>query len=584
MAKETNMAKDQFAKYEELGNGTVTDTLNLEERAKLALNGLIGYVDTRYDNIPFMHADLLSAPAYIEHSCWDYGSSTGRLVDAIILARIMSDSEFGKDEELALRKNLMRFFKADGLSYREESPFSEPNANMHDQRAVLLGLTTWYGVEGSEEAKVAADRLCDALKNISIKDKDFWFFPLVEYSEHGWPIKDAVYIHTAADPTHTNGRIINPLVKYHQLTSNEVALELAHYYTMHSLYHSGAYNEDGSFNRGLEFRNGHFHSRMVTLAGMAKYGAHSRDGETLNRVQQIYDWALTQTTSFGWSPGSLRENKAYHHETCTMCDFIEVGIILASNGYSEHWETVERFVRNHLVEAQLTCFDWITEAEDTSMDTKERTYEKVGQRSVGGFAGWAAPNDFVSDIGHTFDIMTCCSAHGTRALYLAWANTVVEEGSRIRVNLLLNRATSAVTVHSFLPHEGKLLIKVHKEIPELLVRIPSWVRWGDVKIERRKNPTKGAGEDSRRRETWKKNYLSLGRSEQGQEFIVTFPVAERIEQESAWDLPMTTKWRGDDVVSISPEGKYNKLYDGRRIHDEAPLKAGRLKKKNDFVW
>ncbi len=187
-------------------HGEVPDTLVLEDRAALAFNALEGCVDRDHDSIPYMFVDLLSKPATMSHSCWDYGSSTGRLVDSLVLARAMTGNSEASEVEQALRGNLLSFLHEDGLSYRRRSEFSEPNANMHDQRATLLGLTTWYSAEGDERARAAADLLCGALKRISLKENDFWYFPCVEYTEHGWPSPDTLYMHTAVDPAHTNAR------------------------------------------------------------------------------------------------------------------------------------------------------------------------------------------------------------------------------------------------------------------------------------------------------------------------------------------------------------------------------------------
>ena len=63
------------------------DTLLLEDRARRVLNCLAGCVDLDHDYIPYMVADFVSKPAYMRHTGWDYGSSTGRLVGAFQLAR-----------------------------------------------------------------------------------------------------------------------------------------------------------------------------------------------------------------------------------------------------------------------------------------------------------------------------------------------------------------------------------------------------------------------------------------------------------------------------------------------------------------
>ncbi len=557
----------------------VPDTLMLEDRAALAINSMAGCVDEDYDYIPYMVADLQVKPAVLKHSPWDYGSSTGRLIDGITLARHMSGSQEGREIENHLKRNLFDFFGADGLSYRRESVFNEANANMHDQRSVLIGLLTWYQATGESRVKEAADRLCAALKRISLKEKDFWYFPCVEYSaEKGWRSKDAIYMHTASDPTHTNARQINPLIKYYELTGNTDALELAEHYTAHTVLHSGAYKEDGSFNVAMEFRNGHFHSRMVSLAAVVRFAKFTGNAFYLSWAKRIYDWALSQSTAFGWTPGGMVKNKAYLHETCTLTDFIEIGILLAQSGYPEYWNVVERFVRNQLVESQLLDVSWVDEIEDKSRDVRgEKTYYRVGQRMLGAFAGYAAPNDFVCEFGHRgghrYDVQTCCLGSGTRGLFLAWSNGVTERYGRVSVNLLLNRGTRWLDVRSYLPHEGRVELDINEDIQQLLVRVPDWVPFDVVGVSRQR------GEEVKEwlADSWLDGHVKVGSVRKGDVVKVCFPLRKCKSVERAVDQEFEVEWRGDDVVSIEPQGRYYPFYSGRQVHEKAPLKEGSLR-------
>lgn len=66
----------------------------------------------------------------------------------------------------------------------------------------------------------------------------------------------------------------------------------------------------------------------------------------------------------------------------------------------------------------------MVEADDDSPSTDEYIHSGVGEQSLGGFAGWTAPNDFVCQAGHEYDTMTCYVVSGIRRLYLAWNNVV----------------------------------------------------------------------------------------------------------------------------------------------------------------
>lgn len=581
----------------EIKEKLIPDTLMLEERAETALNALIGVADEDYNYIPFFSGFFKSSPAWMSHGNWDFGSSHGRLVDAIILARSMCGSKYGEEIEQHYRKNLLSFFKEDGLSYRKntfseelikehQSRFEE-SASMIDQRAVLLGLTTWYLATGDQKVKEACDKHCAALKRIARKERDSWYYPASEYTEHGWPSFDAVHTRLAVDPAAMWGRQVMPFIRYHEVTGNKDAYELAENFTANIINRSGVFKEDGSFNGALEYRNGHFHTRVGTLASIARFGKFNGDAALIQFVKKSFDWALTKCTSFGWTPGDMHD-QAYEHETCTLVDAISVAITLAKSGYPEYWGIVERFVRNQLTESQLLNVDWIEQADNKSMDIKgEKTYYRVADRLRGAFAGYAAPNDFVYDgkwgRGHIMDVQTCCLGSGTRALYQVWNNIVTENKGRIYVNLLLNRGTKWLDVLSHMPHEGRVELDINEDIEELLIRIPEWVPYGAVEIERK--VVDNLSHSTGRQHAWiNKYFLKLGKAAKGEKITIIFPMNERITVEKSVNLEYQVKWRGDDVIHITPGGTYYPLYNNRKIFEKAPMKAAVLRQGEENIF
>lgn len=566
-------------------------TLTLEDRAALVLNALIGVADEDYNCIPFFSGHFKDRPAWMSHGNWDFGSSHGRLVNAVILARIMSGSDYGEDIEKQYRENLLSFFREDGLSYRR-STFTEDtirehqaafreSASMIDQRSVLMGLTTWYATTGDERAYEAAVRHCAALKRIARKERESWYYPASEYTETGWPSFDAVHTRLAVDPAAMWGRQIMGFVRFHKLTGNTDALELAENFAANIIYRSGVFNKDGSFNGALEYRNGHFHTRMGTLGALARFADFTDDAAIMQWVKDRYDWGLTQCTTFGWTPGDMH-TQAYEHETCTLVDAVDTGITLARHGHVQYWGIVERFLRNHLTEAQMQSADWIDQRDDKSLDIPQhKTFYRVGDRLVGAFAGYAAPNDFVYDgpygRGHIMDVQTCCLGAGTRGLFIAWNHIVTEQRGRVSVNFLLNRATEWLDIASWLPHHGRVELTVHKDIPDLWCRIPEWVPFGAVQLERHRggNVSAATGRDV---SWWKDTFIKLGPASAGERVTISFPVRERETRETAVDLEYQVQWRGDDVVGIAPAGTYYPLYANRAVLTDVPMRERDLRR------
>lgn len=548
-------------------------TLVLERRAALAMNAVAGLADDDAGGIPFFSANLLARPARLQHGDWDYGSSHGRLTDACILARHMTGRDDWLPVEHGYKKTLIELLADDGLTYRRVHPLGHwpANANLIDQRATLLALTTWFIDTGDPEPKQAADRQVAALKRIAIKERDVWFYPASEYTKNGWPSPNAVDLHLAPDPASFSGRLIMPLLRYHQATGSDDAIELCEWFAKLIVEKSGVYNADGSFNSARAYRSGHFHTRLGTLEGLARLAAFTGNHALTAFVRRSYDWALGQATTFGWTPGDLTEQR-YEHETCSLVDFIGTGTTLAALGFAEYWQVVERFLRNHLAESQLLDLDWVESAADRSGDEPGWiTQVNVGERVLGAFAGYGAPNDFVSDVplgrGHTNDVQACCVGSAVRGLFWGWNNIVTGDERLLRINLLLSRAHGFVDVESHLPHQGRVELRVRRSCREIRVRIPDWAGYAKLTMTRDGVVIPGT------ERIWAPDgYLSISAPQAGERVAIDFPVAEYSTVESAAGREFRASWRGDDVVGIEPAGRDRPMYDGRA----EPARAGDL--------
>lgn len=554
------------------------DTLNLAQRAGMSLNAMLNVADDDYEGIPFFSGFLQSDeqnPAWMSHGNWDFGSSHGRLVDSIALVRAMTGTSEGTEVEERYRSNLLGFIKQDGLCYRRNTFTPEetarlgaafrPGASMIDQRAVILGLGTWYAATGDEKVRGYADRHVAALKRISRKERESWYYPASEYFEGGWPSLDAVNTRLAYDPCAMWGRQVNPVLTWHLLTGNSDALELCENFVANIVQRSGAFLPDGSFNGALEYRNGHFHTRMGTLYSVAKFASYTNNAPLIAWAERSFNWALQNwCTSFGWTPGDMHD-QGYEHETCTLVDMIGCAITLAHSGYTQYWQVAERFLRNHLVESQLTDVSWVYQLDTKERDVpKHKTFYKVGDRLKGAFAGYAAPNDFVysgvKGRGHIMDVQVCCVASGARGLFYGWNNIVTEKRGRVSVNLLLNRATKWLDVESSLPYEGKVVLRIKQDIPDLVCRTPDWAPYGAINVRYCCNGDEKL-ETGRSLPCVDKVFMKLGSVAKDTVVTIEFPVPVRETTETAIDEQYKVRWLGDNVTGISPRGTYLPLYD-----------------------
>src|SRR5437868_2599267 len=139
-----------------------------------------------------------------------------------------------------------------------------------------------------------------------------------------------------------------------------------------------------------------------------------------------------------------------------------------------------------------------------------------------------------------------CAATPTArgALHTAWKSIVRSKDGSAQVNLLLNRATPWLDVNSYLPYEGKVVLK-NKTAREISVRIPKWAdkRAVRCRMNHKEIPRRWAG-----------NYLLIPVVAPRDEVVVEFPLVEAMEKytERTYNQQYTCRLRGNTVMDISP--------------------------------
>lgn len=528
-------------------------TLFLPDRVNLALESLVKIIDHK-TGLPYCLFDVLSTPPKMAHTCFDWSDHTARVIDALLLGKAMTGSKSVGETVSKLVRILDEGFGTDGLHYTPENEWTSEQANMHYQRSVINALLSRILVDGSEDAKEYLKKLTKGLCEISVKRDSFWYFPAVEYLRGGWFRGDWDILGYGVDPANTNGRLLFGLCRTYELLKDQESAKLAEKYANHIMYHSSAYLEDGSFATGMEFREGHFHSRAVTMLGVIRYGYTFGNKEALEWGKKVFDKAQAYGSSFGWFPERLVKERAHGAETCAIVDMMEAAIWLALSGYSEYWEVAERYLRNQLVESQLVSIDSLIAARkvknpEDSIDPSELL------PFIGGFSGWSEPNDLLSKVMHNWDLYLCCCAQGVRGMFNAWTNAVTKDNNIMTVNLLINYGDSDITVKSWLPYEGRLEIVTGKNT-NVKVRIPEWTAQHTVKTEINGNNINCCIFSG---------YLEAVGLNAGDKLEITFDVPTFQKTESILDIEYTTTWKGNTVLGINPKGAFIPLYNHRSV-------------------
>jgi hypothetical protein len=291
--------------------------------------------------------------------------------------------------------------------------------------------------------------------------------------------------------------------------------------------------------------------------GMAHLAAITKDPRLVAWTKRLLDFFLSRGTDYGWIPESM--TFPARSETCAVADVIDMTVYMAECGYPAYWDTVERFTRNYIREAQF----FVT-------PEYEKVYRSLhpgeaGDKGLamardfeGGFQGAMGLNDRLY-AGNAMDMMGCCLPEGMRAIHTAWLNTVKRDKAGVRVNMCLNRDAPEAKVVSFAPRQGRMTVTA-KVANDFTLRPPSWAPRERIKTYR----------DGKLVATqWRDAYVAFEKVAPGETLTVTWPVLQFVQKQKVKNVPnqpdreMTVTWLGNTVVKLEPRGSVLPLYQDR---------------------
>jgi len=123
----------------------------------------------------------------------------------------------------------------------------------------------------------------------------------------------------------------------------------------------------------------------------------------------------------------------------------------------------------------------------------------------------------------------------------------------LRVNLLLNRASAWADVHSYLPYQGRVDLRIKSPCKTVLIRLPEWIPSDSAKVV----CTVG---DKARPFRWEGRYVNVGNAVAGEIAVLSFPISERTVRERVGGADYTFTIKGNTVVAVDPPGSVCPLF------------------------
>lgn len=550
----------------------VPGTLDLAERARLSVHALTSFLSAEADYSPYGHAFFNRNPPYMS-SIARGAPNWGKISQSLIMTRLMCGSrENPQVDDRMLRGMLQRV----QLNPVAPTPVSR----------VMLALMDLYQANSSPELRAIIDRMAEEHILAAQHDERGAYYSDTPSDENASAI--GVLGHWL--PVFINGCAIRSMVRWYQLNGQPEHLELAGELVRFSL--QPRYWQPEASPKAIvtpdraQFR-GHIHSYTQLLLGLLEYGAATGDVQLMQKARAGYEYLR----NFGIPAIGL------FGEACAVGDMTILAIRLSDLGIGDYWEDVDRYVRNHLTELQIVDPEKLTRLTDrmpegrAEMDMNsgpivppDDSTDRTVARNVGAFLSDASHPSLIPPKALMYTI--CCTGNCTPALYWCWEAVVRPNGEGAIVHLLLNRASPLLDVDSYLPYQGKVVLRI-KRARHVAVRLPVWVTPSDVQVSQG---------DQQHPFTWMGRYVRLDDLQPGGEICVTFLMAQYEEthtlkwkqgdfwQESNDPGPQWTadeppahyrfSFRGNTVVAVQPrdEGLGFPLYDrDALLKDEAPM-------------
>ena len=499
---------------------TVPDTIDLQDMAARAVNGLTGPTDPDADYEIYWRAAFNTNPPVMWHSESDCVQC--KFMEALPLMRTISGDGRGAEVEQRWMEVMLQAQGPDGLvylpkagrpwcvfkTYGKEPPGDHYFSPWFEGR-ILGAYAIYHLLTGDDRFKRAAERLVDGLGGLLVHDGSKARFPNHEFG--------------------TGGRYVAP-----DKPSDAV----------HSIatYHGWA------------------------VQGLANAARTLGCERALEHAGSIARWIREDA---GYFPEWLGVARPQTLEVCELAEMLALAVKLSAAGVGDYWDMADRWTRNLFFESQLhdrhvPFLEWRslrTPTTETARTVLPPYHETDGaiRRNVGGFGGWLAPNDWLPDYPHHCQyrdpgVMHCCTGNGTRAIHYLWEHALRCEADHLRVHLLMNRVSEWADVHSHVPYEGRVDVDVKRPVT-VSIRLPEWVQGEEVTC---------AVDDQPRRFEVEGRYVLIGQVAAGATATLRFPIPQRDELIDVEKRTYRILLRGSTCVAIDPPGANVPLF--RRDH------------------
>ena len=349
----------------------VPDTLDLQERAALAVNVLTESTDPEADYEMYWLVHLRRNPPVMQHDFSDHCQC--KFMEALPLMRIISGSDQNEQVDRRWMEVLLHQQGDDGLLhtpmkgrpwaalngeyYMGGKPVGEQYIDPFHNARVLTAMMLYNRRDSGDLWARTARRVVDGLVELAVDKGEYAYYSPTSMRAVRGETSDIGESHRMIG-AHV-GFMILALVHTYREIGYEPALALAGKLVQYLRRVLKYPDEEGRFEPGPR---AHFHMHTYVLLSYVEYARQVEDGALLEHVRKGYEYAKAHgNTLIGYFPEFLHSPELEHSELCEVADMIAVAIKLTEAGVGDYLDDVDRWTRNMFAEGQLTPdkVDWL---------------------------------------------------------------------------------------------------------------------------------------------------------------------------------------------------------------------------------
>jgi len=350
-----------------------------------------------------------------------------------------------------------------------------------------------------------------------------------------------------------NGRLIEGLVWFYEMTGSALAMELADKLSRFHLEHTTY--PDGSLN--TEIHPEHTHSYLNTLKGLLRFGLLTNQRQYVEAVAATYRVTVKEriVKESGFASHDFLQDCM--SETASPADAAQIAMWLALNGYAEFFDDVERIVRARLLPSQITESPELQPALDEAALGSEtlppnaratllppEEYENLEGRIIGGYAcGMRHPNSR----SYVYTDVTSAVLHSLIDIY---HNIVIPTGAGLTVNLHFDYEDETILISSERKEDATLTV-IPKINDNVLIRIPGWAPKESLRLVINGKPVSVPKVG---------DYFHISKELLPGEIVLKYGLPIRTTVEKTQGIEFTYTWRGDNIIGVSPNTDLSPFY------------------------